>query len=91
MKPSFPLIYMLPSILTYVNSKSLIITQGHQKNIKNKSETTYDSTPSHMAVVIYYYMGHKYKATSSTWYLNGFPNGTVVTMGQQYIVGLEKI
>ena len=26
MKPSFPLIYMLPSILTYVNSKSLIIT-----------------------------------------------------------------
>ena len=26
MKPSFPLIYMLPSILTYVNSKPLIIT-----------------------------------------------------------------
>ena len=33
--------------------------QGHQKNIKNKTETTY-------------YIGYKYKAT--TWYLNGFPN-----------------
>ena len=32
--------------------------------------------PSHMAVVIYYYIqvGYKYKAT--TWYLNGFPNGS---------------
>ena len=29
MKPSFPLIYLLPSILTYVNSKSLIITLVH--------------------------------------------------------------
>ena len=28
-----------------------------------------------MVVVIYYYIGYKYKAT--TWYLNGFPNGKV--------------
>ena len=39
-------------------------------------------TPSHM-VVIYYYIGYKYKA--STWYLNGFPNGS--NHGQQYNVG----
>ena len=25
-----------------------------------------------MVVIIYYYMGYKYKA--NTWYLNGFPN-----------------
>ena len=31
-------------------------------------------TPSHMVVVIYYYIDYKYKAT--TWYLNGFPNGS---------------
>ena len=30
------------------------------------------STPSHIVVIIYYYMGYKYKAT--TWYLPGFPN-----------------
>ena len=36
-----------------------------------------------MVLVIYYYIGYKYKAT--TWYLNGFPN--VVTLGQQYNVG----
>ena len=27
-----------------------------------------------MVVIIYYYIGYKYKAT--TWYLNGFPNGS---------------
>ena len=33
------------------------------------------STPSHMVVVvIYHYIGYSYKAT--TWYLNGFPNGS---------------
>ena len=32
------------------------------------------STPSHMVVIIYYYTGYKYKAT--TCYLTGFPNGS---------------
>ena len=36
-----------------------------------------------MVVVIYYYIGYKYKAT--TWYLNGFP--MVVTLGLQYNIG----
>ena len=27
-----------------------------------------------MVVVIYYYIGYKYNAT--TWYLNGFPDGS---------------
>ena len=32
------------------------------------------STPSNMVVIIYCYIGCKYKAT--TWYLNGFPDGS---------------
>ena len=32
------------------------------------------STPSHIVVIIYHYIGYKYKAT--TWYLTGFPNGS---------------
>ena len=40
-----------------------------------------------MVVIIYKYIGYKYKA--STWYLTGFPNGSnqVVTLGQQYNAG----
>ena len=46
--------------------------QGHtRKTVKTNQKQC--STPSHMVVVIYYYIGYKYKAT--TWYLNGFPNG----------------
>ena len=30
--------------------------------------------PSHMVVIIYYYIGYKYEAT--IWYLTGFPNGS---------------
>ena len=37
-----------------------------------------------MVVVICYYICYKYKTT--TWYLNGFPNGIVI-LGQQYNVG----
>ena len=55
-----------------VGEKPLIAMQGHQKNSKNKTETC--STPSHMVVIIYYYIGYKYKAT--TWYLTGFLNGS---------------
>ena len=29
-----------------------------------------------MVVIIYYYIGYKYKAT--TWYLTGFPNGIML-------------
>ena len=40
---------------------------------------------SYMVVIIYCYMGYKDKTT--TWYLNGFPDGIIVTLGQQYNVG----
>ena len=42
------------------------------KTVKTKQRQY--STPSHMVVIIYYYIGYKYKAT--TWYLTGFPNGS---------------
>ena len=49
--------------------------QGHQKKVKTKQRQC--RTPSHMVVIIYYYIiGYKYKAT--TWYLTGFPNGSNV-------------
>ena len=31
-----------------------------------------------MVVIIYYYIGYKYKAT--TWYLTGFPNGSTFSV-----------
>ena len=34
------------------------------------------STPSHMVVIIYYYIGYKYKK-ATTWYLTGFPNSSI--------------
>ena len=44
--------------------------QGHQKNIKNKTDTMqYIITHGSSNI---YYIGYKYKAI--TWYLNGFPN-----------------
>ena len=52
---------------------TLIAMQGHNKNSKNKIETiimyVVCSTPSHMAwvvimVIIYHYIGYKYKATT---------------------------
>ena len=57
------------------------ITSGQQYNVREKPTVTLHtrkavkcSTPSHMVVIIYYYIGLKYKAT--TWYLTGFPNGS---------------
>ena len=38
-----------------------------------------------MVVIIYYYIGYKYIAT--TWYLNGFPTTGSNLLGQQYNVG----
>ena len=35
-----------------------------------------------MVLIIYYYKGYKDKATP--WYLNGFLDGIIVTLGQQY-------
>ena len=44
-----------------------------EKTVKTKQRKC--STPSHMVVIIYHYMGYKYEAT--TWYLTGFHNGIV--------------
>ena len=57
-----------PTVILY--TLTLIAMQGHQKTVKTKQRQC--STPSHMVVIIYYYIGHKYEAT--TWYLTGFPN-----------------
>ena len=43
-----------------------------EKTVKTKQRQS--STPSHMVVIVYYYMGYKYEAT--TRYLTGFPNGS---------------
>ena len=45
---------------------------GTPENVKTKQRQC--STPSHMVVIIYYYIGYKYKPT--TWYLTGFSNGS---------------
>ena len=51
-----------PTVILYTYIK-LIAMQGHQKDSKNKTETMYCSTSSNMVVIIYYYVGCKYKAT----------------------------
>ena len=56
-------------LYTYINRHA----GTPEKTVKTKQRQC--STPSHMVVIIYYYMGYKYKAT--TWsYLTGFPNGS---------------
>ena len=55
-------------LYTYINRyagtpEKTVITKQRQR-----------STPLHMVVIIYYYMGYKYKATTS--YLTGLPNGS---------------
>ena len=57
----------------YCTFTLLVTMQGEQKNSKIKQRQC--STPSHMVVIIYHYMGYKYEAT--TWYLTGFHNGFV--------------
>ena len=56
-----------PSVIlyTYINRHA---------GTPEKTKQRQCSTPLHMVVIIYYYMGYKYKAT--TWYLTGFPNGS---------------
>ena len=56
---------------------TLIAMQGHQTKSKNETET------SNMVVIIYCYIGCKDKAT--TWYLNGFPDGS--NLGSTVYVG----
>ena len=63
---------------------TLIAMQGHYKSIKNKPETK-QYTITHGSSNIHY-KGYKYKATTTTWYLNGFPL-VIVTLGQQYNFG----
>ena len=55
-------------LYTYINRHA----GTPEKTIKTKQRKR--GTPLHMVVIIYYYMGYKYKAT--TWYLTGFPNGS---------------
>ena len=47
--------------------------QGHEKNSKNKNNVVVHLS-SNMVVIIYCYIGCKDKAT--TWYLNGFSEGS---------------
>ena len=56
-------------LYTYINRHA----GTPEKNVKTKQRLIC-STPSHMVVITYLYMGYKYKAT--TWYLTGFPNGS---------------
>ena len=54
-------------LYTYINRHA-----GAPENVKTKQLQC--STPSHMVVIIYYYIGYKYTAT--TWYLIGFLDGS---------------
>ena len=71
-------------LYTYINRHA-----DTRKTVKTKQKQC--STPSNMAVIIYYYIGYKYNE-ATTWYLTGFPIMVVllllvVTLGQQYNVG----
>ena len=55
-----------------VGEKPTVILQGHQKNSENKNNVHLLS--SNMVVIIYCYICCEDKAT--TWYLNGFPEGS---------------
>ena len=66
-------------LYTYINRHA----GTPEKTLKTKQRQC-STTSSHMIVIIYYYIGYKYKAT--TWYLAGFPNGSNL-LGQQYNVG----
>ena len=57
-----------PTVILYTN-----INRHAGTPVKTKQRQC--STPSHMVVIIYYYIEYKYKATI-TWYLTGFPNGS---------------
>ena len=71
-------------LYTYINRHA-----GTPDKNRKQTETMYCcSTTSNMIVIIYCFIGFKDKA--STWYLNGFPDGIIVTLGQQYNVG-EKL
>ena len=59
-----------PTVILYIYMDRH--TGTPEKTVKTKQIQS--STPSHMVVIIYYYMGSKYKAT--TWYLTAFPNGS---------------
>ena len=61
-----------PTVILYTYINRHAGTPG--KTVKTKQRQC--STPSHMVVIIYYYIGYKYKATPM-----------VVTLGQQYKVG----
>ena len=54
-------------LYTYINRHAGTPEKQYKQNRKC-------STPSHMVVIIYYYIGYKYKAT--TWYLTGSHNGS---------------
>ena len=55
-------------LYTYINRHA----GTPEKIVKTKQRQC--STPSHMVVIIHYYIDYKYKAT--TWYLTGFPTGS---------------
>ena len=64
-------------LYTYINRHA----RTPEKTVKTNQRQC--RTPSHMLVIIYSYIGYKYKAT--TWYLTGFPNGS--NLGSTVYVG----
>ena len=56
-------------LYTYINRHA-----GTPEKQSKQNRNNVNSTSSNMVVIIYNYMGCKYKAT--TWYLTGFPNGS---------------
>ena len=66
-------------LYTYINRHA-----GTPEKQLKQNRNDINSTPSNMVVIIYYYIGYKYKATK--WHLTGSPI-MVVTLGQQYNVG----
>ena len=55
------------------NPKKLLLHSGQSRSWSAEQGGKKCSTPSNMVVIIYY-VGYKYKAT--TWYLTVFPNGS---------------
>ena len=62
-----------PTVILYTYYINRHACRNTRKTAKTKT-MQYNSTSSNMVVIIYCYIGCKDKAT--TWYLNGFPEGS---------------
>ena len=68
-----PLIFFCPADHVPDWQPRVLLGMVEARSVNVKKTTT----TSHMVIIIYYhYIGYKYKAT--TWYLTGFPNGSLL-------------